>query len=337
MASQLPWVEKYRPQTIKDITYQNEIVSSLETSIANNNIPHLLMYGPPGTGKTSTIIACCRQLFGPLLFKERIYQLNASDERGIDAVRNKIKMFSKRMSNTDRLRFSKEYLAKYPCPDIKIIILDEADSMTREAQAALRMIMEKYYKITRFCIICNYINKIIEPIISRCVLFRYKPLNKESIFGKLANICKLEDIKYMDGDLDMLIKISKGDMRKAITYLQSASLLKNEEGYISSDDIIELSRNVPEKYAVELIHLCLDGNLDGALGKVEDIHSEGYSLKLLLGLLNNIIVLSEDVSDDKKANICLYMGEVDYKISCGADEYLQLLDVVCHIIKNMHC
>ena len=142
----LPWVEKYRPKNVDDVAHQDEVVSTLKGSIKAGNLPHLLMYGPPGTGKTSTVLAMARELYGPELYKKRILELNASDERGINVVRTKVKTFAQQAIGQQRA-------PGFPCPPFKLIILDEADSMTRDAQTALRRTMEAHSTVTRFCLI----------------------------------------------------------------------------------------------------------------------------------------------------------------------------------------
>ncbi|KAJ2423438.1 Subunit of heteropentameric Replication factor C (RF-C), partial [Coemansia sp. RSA 2524] len=172
----IPWVEKYRPKNIDDVTAQDEVVQVLRKSLETKNLPHLLFYGPPGTGKTSTILALTRDMYGPEACKTRVLELNASDERGIAVVREKVKTFARAVvSRAD---------PKYPSPPYKIVILDEADSMTTDAQAALRRIMEKYSRITRFCLVCNYVSRIIEPLASRCTKFRFKSLPREQAIGR---------------------------------------------------------------------------------------------------------------------------------------------------------
>ena len=181
----------------------------------------MLFYGPPGTGKTSTILALAKELYGPEMFRSRVLELNASDERGISIVREKVKDFARmQLSNPPP-----NYKDRYPCPPYKIIILDEADSMTQDAQSALRRTMETYSKITRFCLICNYVTRIIDPLASRCSKFRFKPLDQGNAKQRLEDIAGKEHVKLEPGVVDALIKCSEGDLRKAITFLQSAARL----------------------------------------------------------------------------------------------------------------
>lgn len=181
----------------------------------------MLFYGPPGTGKTSTILALAKQLYGPSMFSSRVLELNASDERGISIVREKVKDFARQqLSNPPP-----NYTDKYPCPPYKIIILDEADSMTQDAQSALRRTMETYSKITRFCLICNYVTRIIDPLASRCSKFRFKSLDQGNAKKRLEEIAQKEGVKLEKGAATTLIKCSEGDLRKAITFLQSAARL----------------------------------------------------------------------------------------------------------------
>lgn len=181
----------------------------------------MLFYGPPGTGKTSTILALAKELYGPEMIKSRVLELNASDERGISIVRQKVKDFA-RMQLTNPPPYYKD---KYPCPPFKIIILDEADSMTQDAQSALRRTMETYSKITRFCLICNYVTRIIDPLASRCSKFRFKSLDQGNAKRRLESIAEAEGVTLEDGAVDALITCSEGDLRKAITFLQSAARL----------------------------------------------------------------------------------------------------------------
>ena len=187
----------------------------------------MLFYGPPGTGKTSTILALAKQLYGPELMKTRVLELNASDERGINIVRQKVKDFARiQLSNASSTGQSK----KYPCPPFKLVILDEADSMTADAQAALRRTIETYAKITRFCLVCNYVTRIIDPLASRCAKFRFKKLNPHDACRRVEEIAKLEGVRLEDGAADTLIACADGDLRRAITFLQSAAKLAGAVG-----------------------------------------------------------------------------------------------------------
>jgi replication factor C subunit 2/4 len=182
----------------------------------------MLFYGPPGTGKTSTILALAKELYGPELIKSRVLELNASDERGISIVRQKVKDFARMQLSHPP---SSAYKERYPCPPYKIIVLDEADSMTQDAQSALRRTMETYSKITRFCLVCNYVTRIIDPLASRCSKFRFKSLDQENAKRRLEEIANNEGVNLDDGAVEALIKCSDGDLRKAITFLQSATRL----------------------------------------------------------------------------------------------------------------
>lgn len=181
----------------------------------------MLFYGPPGTGKTSTILALAKELYGPEMFKTRVLELNASDERGISIVREKVKDFARMQLSNPPIH----YRDRYPCPPFKIIVLDEADSMTQDAQSALRRTMETYSKITRFCLICNYVTRIIDPLASRCSKFRFKALDQGNVKKRLEDIAEAEDVKVEKGVMETLIKCSEGDLRKAITFFQSAARL----------------------------------------------------------------------------------------------------------------
>lgn len=193
----------------------------------------MLFYGPPGTGKTSTILALAKSLFGPALYRARILELNASDERGIGVVRDKIKNFA-RTQLVQPTGLDAEYLSRHPCPPFKIIILDEADSMTQDAQSALRRTMEQYSRITRFCLVCNYVTRIIEPLASRCSKFRFKTLDNTAAGERLEYIAKLEGLRLENGAIDRLISCSEGDLRRAIMFLQSAARLVGSRGDGSS-------------------------------------------------------------------------------------------------------
>lgn len=216
------WIEKYRPMKLNNIIGQRNITVTLK-KLCNNQatIPNLLFYGMPGTGKTTTILALCYELFGPINFNNRVLELNASNERGIDVVRDKILNFAKKSISSPDIN--------YPSPPIKIIILDETDALTYDAQTALRMIMEDYMKNTRFCLICNYIEKIIKPLASRCMFFNFKPIDNKIIIDHLKLITDKEKLNLNNDNIERIYKSYNGDLRQAINQLQQFKYFSNEE------------------------------------------------------------------------------------------------------------
>ncbi|OAV90614.1 hypothetical protein PTTG_28274 [Puccinia triticina 1-1 BBBD Race 1] len=350
----LPWIEKYRPKSIESVQGQEGTTKILSKALNRADLPHMLFYGPPGTGKTSTILALARDLFGPELMKSRVLELNASDERGISVVREKIKNFAKVSISPAT--------SGYPCPAYKIIILDEADSMTQDAQSALRRIMENYSKITRFCLICNYVTRIIEPIVSRCSKFRFKPLSVSGTRSKLTEISTLESIRISDKVLDSLISISAGDLRRSITFLQSASKLATSEEIIE-EDIEEIGGIVPQKLMGRLLE-CVGIEVRGQPGDggdgdvemseveqrkgrqktpfekiqhvVESVLREGYSAVQIINQLHDLILLDTLIPSKPKALISVALGEADKYLNDGADEGLQILAVCLKISKAIH-
>lgn len=265
-----------RPSTVDDVVEQGEAVSVLQKCLEGADLPNLLFYGPPGTGKTSTILACARQLFGDM-YRDRILELNASDERGIAVIRNKVKIFAQLSAAGTRPDGK-------PCPPFKIVILDEADSMTHAAQAALRRTMEKEMKTTRFCLICNYVSRIIEPITSRCTKFRFKPLKNEMVLERLKFICKEENVKCDDECLNALVETSGGDMRRAITCLQSCSRLKGKDTPISLNDVLEITGVIPNDRIENLITLCLNRDYNSLEKFVETFMQDAYSAAQVIKL-----------------------------------------------------
>ncbi|XP_059617806.1 replication factor C subunit 5 [Phlebotomus argentipes] len=203
----LPWVEKYRPSTLDELISHEEIISTITKFIDEGQLPHLLFYGPPGTGKTTTILACIRKLYNPGEFNSMVLQLNASDDRGINIVRGQILTFA-----SNKTIFS---------GGVKLIILDEADAMTNDAQNALRRIIEKYTDNVRFCIICNYLSKIIPALQSRCTRFRFAPLHAKQILPRLDYVIREENVSATEDGKQALMTLSGGDMRKVLNVLQS--------------------------------------------------------------------------------------------------------------------
>ncbi|SPQ97439.1 AAA+ ATPase domain-containing protein [Plasmodiophora brassicae] len=321
----LPWVEKYRPKSLDEVEHQDGVVKALKQSLQTNNLPHLLFYGPPGTGKTSTILAVARQLYGPELMKKRVKELNASDERGINVIRTKVKDFAQIAIGNDKAN-------GFPCPPYKIIILDECDSMTQDAQSALRRVMENYSKVTRFCLICNYVTRIIDPIASRCAKFRFKPLNPESITRRIRHICSTEGIVAHDDAIDTVLSISNGDMRNAINVMQSARLLHLEGDPVTVDTIREVAGFIPDEVVQSLLASTATSCDVAAIEvAVQEVVANGYPagrmIEQLLGAVENQV----DLTDAMKAHICLKIADVDQGLVDGADEYLQLLSLLAFI------
>ena len=321
----LPWVEKYRPQNIADISSQKHIINSIKKSIIDGNLPHLLFYGPSGCGKTTTILAIARDLFGRDLWNERVLEFNASDERGINVIRDKIKIFAKNSINKNSKNNGK--------PNFKIIILDEADSMTTDSQFALRRIMETYSKVTRFCIICNYFNKIIDPIASRCAKYRFKVLDTPSMKNRLDYICKKENINCSSNVFDKIIEISRGDMRKAINFLQRSYNAYGTE--LDINIVNEVSGHISDNIIQNIIKVCSGSDFLKLKNLVQEIVDNGYSsVNILFKLYNKIIEL--DIDDLIKSKIIIKFTDIDFNLVNGCDEYIQLIRTFTYIMKCMN-
>ncbi|XP_055296817.1 replication factor C subunit 4 [Sitodiplosis mosellana] len=323
----VPWVEKYRPKKVDDVVEQKEVVAVLKDSLTGADLPNLLLYGPPGTGKTSTILAASRQLFGDI-YKERILELNASDQRGIDVIRTKVKNFAQLTASSVRPDGK-------PCPPFKIIILDEADSMTHAAQAALRRTMEKESKTTRFCLVCNYVSRIIEPITSRCTKFRFKALARDKIIERLQYICREENVAIDNDVFDIIVDISDGDMRRAITTLQSCFRLKVGQGNVTKTDIFEMSGLIPDKYLSDFLEVCKKGDYSKLEAYVQDIQYEAYSIAQFFEQFNDYVITSKALTCKQKAAICDKLGECCFRMQEGGSEYLQIMDLGCNIIRTV--
>ncbi|NWQ92017.1 RFC4 factor, partial [Burhinus bistriatus] len=323
----IPWVEKYRPKNVDEVAFQDEVVAVLKKSLEGADLPNLLFYGPPGTGKTSTILAAARELYGPELFRQRVLELNASDERGIQVIREKVKAFAQLTASGSRSDGK-------VCPPFKIVILDEADSMTSAAQAALRRTMEKESKTTRFCLICNYISRIIEPLTSRCSKFRFKPLSDKIQQQRLLDVSEKEHVKISSEAVSYLVKVSEGDLRKAITFLQSATRLMGGKE-ITEKIVTEIAGVIPKETIDELLSVCRSGSFEKLETLAKNLINEGYAVAQLVNQLHDAVVESEDYSDKQKSVIVEKLAEVDKCLADGADEYLQLVSLCALVMQQL--
>eukprot|EP01134_Creolimax_fragrantissima_P003754 CFRG3754T1 len=325
--NQQPWVEKYRPKSIDEVMYQEEVTAVLRKSLSSNDFPHLMFYGPPGTGKTSTILAIARELFGPKLMKERVLELNASDERGIQVVREKIKNFAQIAVGGTKAK-------GYPSPPFKIIILDEADSMTTDAQSALRRTMELHSKVTRFCLICNYVTRIIEPLTSRCAKFRFRPLPTEAMMKQISIVVDKEDITIADDVPAALVTSSGGDMRRVLNLLQSGHRWRGAEG-IEASDITDISGRVPRQVVENILKVCQTNNYTSVRQMCTDIVLEGYSVSSLLDQLSDLLGEDNTMTNMQRCTMAFKLSQADKCLVDGADESLTLLDLCTSMMLSL--
>jgi nuclear protein localization family protein 4 len=356
-----------RPKTLSEVTAQDNTIQILSRTLQSSNLPHMLFYGPPGTGKTSTILALAKQLYGPELMKTRVLELNASDERGISIVRQKVKDFARQqlsvapthavMTESGEM---KPYRDVYSCPPFKIIVLDEADSMTQDAQSALRRTMETYSRMTRFCLVCNYVTRIIDPLASRCSKFRFKSLDQGNAVRRVQDIARLEGVRCEDGVEAELVRVAEGDLRKAITYLQSAARLvgavqggsggrKGKKVVLDEED--EMDIDTPTSSAITLVQIAeiagiipaptltlLTDSLHPTSSSkniryaeiarvVENMVAEGWSATQTLTQLYEQVMYDERVKDAQKVRLVGMFSETDKRLVDGGDEHLAVLDL----------
>ncbi|MHC1588414.1 MAG: replication factor C small subunit [Methermicoccaceae archaeon] len=300
------WIEKYRPQHLNEVVGQDEIIERLSSYVKRRNLPHLLFSGPPGVGKTASAICIAREMFGEG-WRANFTELNASDERGIDIVRNKIKHFARTAPLGD--------------VEFKIIFLDEADALTSDAQAALRRTMEMYTRTCRFILSCNYSSKVIEPIQSRCAVYRFRSLTPEAIEKRVRYVAEKEGLEVEDAAVSAIVYLAQGDMRRALNALQAAAMLSR---VVDEQSVWQVASAARPEQVEELIKTALSGDFHGAREQLDHFLVElGLSGEdVLLQIYRSVSELS--VSDKLKAELIDHIGEIDFRMSEGANERIQL-------------
>ena len=305
--SELLWAEKYRPKSLNEVVNQKEVVERLKKFVEEKSIPHMLFAGPPGTGKTTVAHALAHDLYGEN-YRQYMLELNASDERKIEVIRTKVKEFARSR-------------VVGPVP-FKIVLLDEADNMTSDAQQALRRLMELYSSNTRFILTANYPSKIIEPIQSRCAVFRFVALKKEDVVARLMYICEHENVKCHEKALETIYDISEGDMRKAINVLQAAAAL----GEVVEEAVYKVVGLAHPREVREMLQLALAGNFTEARKKLRDLMiTYGLSgLDVIKQVHREVFNPEIKIPEDLRILIADYAGEVQFRLVEGADDEIQL-------------
>jgi len=299
------WVEKYRPQRLADVVGQDRITERLESYVERNDLPHLLFAGEAGIGKTTSAIAIARELYGEA-WQSHFLELNASDERGIDVVRDRIKNFADKDWSGDQYR---------------IIFLDEADSLTSDAQSALRRTMEQFSHNVRFILSCNYSSRIIDPIQSRCAVFRFRPIPEEDVAATVRRIADAEGIDLTDDGVEALVYAADGDMRKAINGLQAAAVTGDT---VDAEAVYTITSTARPEEVEEMVTSALAGDFTAARSVLDDLVTEkGLAGGDIIDQLHRS-VWNFDIDDEAAVRLLDRIGEADYRITEGANERVQL-------------
>ena len=300
------WIEKYRPKDFSDIVGQKHLIKRIQAFVQQKNMPHLLFAGPAGTGKTSTALVIARSFFGED-WKQNFLELNASDERGIDVIRVKVKDFARTRAIGD--------------VPFKIIYLDECDQLTRDAQQALRRTMENYTQTCRFILSCNYSSKILDPIQSRCAIFRFKPMEKDEIITIIDRIAQHENLSLDAQAQDAVFHACEGDVRKLENLLQSCAAIDKK---ITEQMIFSLATVTNPKEINKILTLALQNKFLEARSLLLDVMlNYGFSGLDIIKHIHKEI-LSLDLPDRKKMELIEKTGEVEFRLTEGSDEYVQL-------------
>lgn len=309
----LPWVEKYRPSSLDEVVAQENVITTLKRLMESESMPHLLFYGPPGTGKTTTVKACAAHLFGKERMRANTLELNASDDRGIDVVRHLIKEFCSTSSVYS--------VSPKGCSSFKLVVLDEADHMSHDAQAALRRIIEKYTRNARFCILCNHVNKIIPALQSRCTRFRFSPVRKVEMLPRLRYVVFQESLPFSEEGLIAAYQLSQGDLRRCLNILQASSLSYKE---ITMESIYRVTGNATPQEISEMISAMLSGDLPSSWEKLEAlVLASGVCVADLVREIYPIMMLM-DLPQDCKRFLLVKLSDFEYCSSIGCRETIGL-------------
>ena len=307
----LPWVEKYRPKCLDELISQDSIVDTIQRFMKNDQLPHLLFYGPPGTGKTSTILACAKQMYTPVEFNGMVLELNASDDRGIGVIRDQIMSFA-----STKTIFKKGF---------KLIILDEADAMTNDAQNALRRVLEKFTENVRFCIICNYLSKIIPAIQSRCTRFRFGPLQDEKMKNRLDYIIKAENVDITDDGLKALVRLAGGDMRKSLNIMQSTHLAF---GKVNEENVYNCVGHPSKNDMTNVVNWLLNDDFSTIYNRLMHLKTmRGYALQDILTEVSRFVQMIE-FPKNVLIHILEKLSEIEYRLANGTNEKLQMSSLI---------